>query len=429
MGLLGERKRKNSRGLHALAEGSLSFARAHAVLNETERSLEHEIERENRKPPKSKLGKIRYKGEKLMHTKWVLLTIVLLNILDCILVMGELILDIYYLKGVVDHDETAALKFVTDMKSQYPDALQDYKYDYAELDNLHRKILSAQVDFNSAYSPRSVTETTVTITTPIPMLTTLLTKDVTTATFASSLNSERRKRAANSPDDVNKTGSDIVENHVFDHHSIEVDLAHYFHYCSIAILAILAVENVLKLFSSGKEYFKNKLEVFDGFIVVASFIVDLVFIKGLSAYKVQLFVVILAFLVPWRVVRVVNSLVVAVIDHEHFRMKLMYKQKKQIAAELKSAKANAKDLQICFEAMRKLAYSAGVSAKHIDAVNALHPDSKSKKKGLAGFASSFAKQNIQRQISSSTFGSSFTLDSTASNNNTDSNGANNENHI
>ena len=48
-------------------------------------------------------------------------------------------------------------------------------------------------------------------------------------------------------------------------------------------------------------------QVFDGFIVVASFIVDLVFIKGLSAYKIQKFVVILAFLVPWRVIRVVNS--------------------------------------------------------------------------------------------------------------------------
>lgn len=37
---------------------------------------------------------------------------------------------------------------------------------------------------------------------------------------------------------------------------------------------------------------------------------------------------------------------VAVIDHEHFRMKLMYKQKKQISADLKTAKNNFKDLQV-----------------------------------------------------------------------------------
>lgn len=40
------------------------------------------------------------------------------------------------------------------------------------------------------------------------------------------------------------------------------------------------------------------------------------------------------------------GLVVAVIDHEHFRMKLMYKQKKQISVDLKTAKNNFKDLQV-----------------------------------------------------------------------------------
>ncbi|XP_048731494.2 uncharacterized protein LOC125648425 [Ostrea edulis] len=427
MGILGDRtsrKKRNSKGLHALAEGSLALARAHAVLNETEKNLEHEIERENRKPPTSKVGKLRYKGEKFMHTKWILLAIVLLNIVDCILVMGELILDIYYLKGVVDHDETEALNFVTQMKTRYPTALSSFRYDYSELDELHTKILSARIDFNSTFSSRSGTNNNVAYTTPsTSMLTTLLTKDVLTTGFQ---NSGRVKRAATPNNDIENTGSRINE-HV-DSYPIEVDLAHYFHYCSIAILAILVVENIIKLFSSGKQYFGNKLEVFDGFIVVASFIVDLVFIKGLSAYRVQKFVVILAFLVPWRVVRVVNSLVVAVIDHEHFRMKLMYKQKKQIAADLKTAKANFKDLQICFEAMRKLAASAGVEMKEIEAVNALHPEFKSKRKGLTGFASSFAKQSIQTQLSNSAFGS-LSVDGTSFSNNTESFNTNSHNHI
>lgn len=38
---------------------------------------------------------------------------------------------------------------------------------------------------------------------------------------------------------------------------------------------------------------------------------------------------------------------VAVIDHEHFRMKLMYKQKKQIANELKDVKAEKKNFEVC----------------------------------------------------------------------------------
>ena len=40
------------------------------------------------------------------------------------------------------------------------------------------------------------------------------------------------------------------------------------------------------------------------------------------------------------------GLIVAVIDHEHFRMKLLYKQKKQVAQELKSCKIDNKGLQV-----------------------------------------------------------------------------------
>lgn len=41
----------------ALAAGSLALARAHAVLDKTEKSLEEEIAKENRKPPSNCLGR------------------------------------------------------------------------------------------------------------------------------------------------------------------------------------------------------------------------------------------------------------------------------------------------------------------------------------------------------------------------------------
>jgi len=41
--------------------------------------------------------------------------------------------------------------------------------------------------------------------------------------------------------------------------------------------------------------------------VYASFVVDLVFLGGLQDFAVQEFVLILAFMVPWRIIRVVNS--------------------------------------------------------------------------------------------------------------------------
>ena len=41
-----------------------------------------------------------------------------------------------------------------------------------------------------------------------------------------------------------------------------------------------------------------------------------------------------------------SGLVVAVMDHEHFRLKLLYKQKKEVTNDLKKAKAEAKALQV-----------------------------------------------------------------------------------
>jgi hypothetical protein len=41
-----------------------------------------------------------------------------------------------------------------------------------------------------------------------------------------------------------------------------------------------------------------------------------------------------------------SGLVVAVMDHEHFRLKLLYKQKKEVTNDLKKSKAEAKALQV-----------------------------------------------------------------------------------
>lgn len=147
------------------------------------------------------------------------------------------------LPGVVDHDEAEALSFVTQMKNQYPEALSDFYYDYSELDNLHKMILSAHVDFNAAYHPgtRSSTEAS---TTPLSVLTTDL-SSMQTSESSNTTSSGRIKRSATSPsNDVTNTGSmgDGLQHSAEHDHPIEVDLAHYFHYCSITILAILVVE-------------------------------------------------------------------------------------------------------------------------------------------------------------------------------------------
>ena len=54
-------------------------------------------------------------------------------------------------------------------------------------------------------------------------------------------------------------------------------------------------------------YHSFYLQVFDSFVIIASFIVDMIFVKGLTMYTIHEFVYILAFMLPWRVIRVTNS--------------------------------------------------------------------------------------------------------------------------
>jgi hypothetical protein len=51
---------------------------------------------------------------------------------------------------------------------------------------------------------------------------------------------------------------------------------------SLAILSIFVIEIIFKIAFAKKEFLHSKLEVFDGFIVVSSFILDIIFFKQVS---------------------------------------------------------------------------------------------------------------------------------------------------
>ncbi|XP_063401364.1 uncharacterized protein LOC134685533 isoform X2 [Mytilus trossulus] len=344
-------KKRPGKGLQALASGTLALARCHTVLDKTEQELEHAIERENR-APKTTIERVQMKGEKLIHTKPVLLCVVLLNIIDCILVLGELVLDMYYIKALMESHDDLTHTFITEMKVLYPNVL--YNIGKSDIEPLYDNILHAQIDwdnFTLAHG-RSL-------------------QDKLSAENITSLQHTIVKRGTELPTHIDEFITDRI-NHTHFHnsrhveeHPIEEVLAHAFHKASISILCILAVENLFKIFSYGKAFFERKLEMFDCMVVFCSLFVDVYFLKGISAYKIQDFVIILAFLMPWRVIRVVNSLVVSVIEHEHFRMKLLYKQKKNIANDLKKVKSEAKVLQQCLDIVQKMAIDGGIPQEKI----------------------------------------------------------------
>ncbi|KAJ0049800.1 hypothetical protein NL108_003578, partial [Boleophthalmus pectinirostris] len=88
---------------------------------------------------------------------------------------------------------------------------------------------------------------------------------------------------------------------------IEVEHGHIapeiFHYLSLALLTFFVVELMGKLFAYRLEFFQHKFEVFDGLVVVVSFVLDIVFIFREDAFDAMGLLILLRL---WRVARIIN---------------------------------------------------------------------------------------------------------------------------
>ncbi|XP_028830549.1 voltage-gated hydrogen channel 1 [Denticeps clupeoides] len=82
-----------------------------------------------------------------------------------------------------------------------------------------------------------------------------------------------------------------------------------FHYLSIALLTFFMVELAGKIYAYRLEFFKHKFEVFDGLVVVVSFILDIVYIAHEDAFNGMSLLILLRL---WRVARIINGIITSV---------------------------------------------------------------------------------------------------------------------
>ncbi|XP_071776371.1 voltage-gated hydrogen channel 1 [Centroberyx gerrardi] len=82
-----------------------------------------------------------------------------------------------------------------------------------------------------------------------------------------------------------------------------------FHYLSLALLTFFMVELAGKLFAYRLEFFQHKFEVFDGLVVVVSFVLDIVYISNEDVFDGMGFLILLRL---WRVARIINGILVSV---------------------------------------------------------------------------------------------------------------------
>lgn len=152
--------------------------------------------------------------------------------------------------GVLDQEELANVYFVNTMKNAYPQDLHDlYETD---INLLHSRIMLSHVHF----SP----ETSVAYGAPEFVSTVQLKENETSSQSLQKLNKRSYRSKLEQPDILNKSLSVVSTQNTSSYfwnvgnksntvvhdadrsNSIEVVLAHKFHYCSVSILAILVVE-------------------------------------------------------------------------------------------------------------------------------------------------------------------------------------------
>ncbi|XP_051973826.1 voltage-gated hydrogen channel 1-like isoform X2 [Xyrauchen texanus] len=96
-----------------------------------------------------------------------------------------------------------------------------------------------------------------------------------------------------------------------DHHRI---VPQVFHYLSLALLTFFIVELSGKIYAYRLEFFQHKFEVFDGIVVVVSFILDIVYISKEDAFDAMGLLILLRL---WRLARIINGIIVSVKNRAH----------------------------------------------------------------------------------------------------------------
>ncbi|XP_033102172.1 voltage-gated hydrogen channel 1-like isoform X2 [Anneissia japonica] len=143
----------------------------------------------------------------------------------------------------------------------------------------------------------------------------------------------------------------------------ELTAALVLHYMSIAILSIFMVEIVFKLYAFRLEFFKHKLEVFDAVIVIVSFVLDIVFLIYEETFMAV--IQLLIFLRLWRIVRIVNGLVISVESKAHEKITAQKQLREEAEEELEQLR------KYCDQQERQLELIMAEARKHGIVLNSI----------------------------------------------------------
>ncbi|XP_051540169.1 voltage-gated hydrogen channel 1-like [Myxocyprinus asiaticus] len=117
-----------------------------------------------------------------------------------------------------------------------------------------------------------------------------------------------------------------------DHHRIAPQV---FHYLSLALLTFFMVELCGKIYAYRLEFFRHKFEVFDGIVVVVSFILDIIYISKEDAFDAMGLLILLRL---WRVARIINGIIMSVKNRAHHKVQKVKEINENLVQEVNELK-------------------------------------------------------------------------------------------
>ncbi|KAL4224865.1 Voltage-gated hydrogen channel 1 [Mactra antiquata] len=143
------------------------------------------------------------------------------------------------------------------------------------------------------------------------------------------------------------------------------ELTHAFHLGSMVILTFLVLITYFKIFIMGKKFLHHKIEVFDAFIITVSWALDLVFWEGLWAHPEDEAANIMIFILPWRVVRIVNSFVLVIQGRDLLQLKIVKQQYRGSVKRANDLKMKVEIYRVEVKNLQSLAKRKGANEKEI----------------------------------------------------------------
>ncbi|XP_013386797.1 uncharacterized protein LOC106156217 [Lingula anatina] len=248
---------------------------------------------------------------KYLYSYPLLMAISILSIADAACVVGEVLIDLTLTNGKTE----AAESYVTSIRQALYDRFPHLKSIATEsVSDLIRKI-------SNIHCPRPTTsESTVSHAPTQTEEPGVLYLNVLTGSLT-------KQAVPGQPSNCSLPGDTDQCPHALEH--VLKEIGHVLHMLSLFILSSIVFVHCLRIIATKRRFFQYKFQVFDAAVVTISLVLDLAFLKGIWSDDTGEAAVLVLVLVPWRVIRIVNSFVMTVKEKDHIAMKMVKSGRKK----------------------------------------------------------------------------------------------------